>query len=439
MRYFPHTDTDVAAMLRVVGAADLGELFAAVPARHRLTRPLALPEPLTEWELVDRAEALGGSAPGRAFLGAGSYEHFVPAAVASVAGRAEFLTGYTPYQPEASQGSLQAVFEFQTLICRLLGLEVANASVYDGASALAEALLMAIRITRRGRVAVARAVHPLYRQVVATYLEAGGFEVEELPWGPRGTADLSGLAGRRDLAAVAVQSPNFFGCVEDLAAAAAAAHQGGALAVVGFAEALAWGLLPSPGVGGADLAAGEGQSLGLPRSFGGPGLGLLAARREHLRQLPGRLVGQTVDQDGRRGFVLTLATREQHIRRERATSNICTNQGLCALTAAVYLASLGGPGLRELARLNRDKAEHLKTALRARGLAVPFAAPTFHEFAVTWPQGVRGRYRELLDEGIVAGLPLATFYPELEGAYLLCATETASRADLDALADRMAP
>ncbi|MHB8767072.1 MAG: aminomethyl-transferring glycine dehydrogenase subunit GcvPA [Deferrisomatales bacterium] len=441
MRYFPHTDADVAAMLGAVGAGSVDELFAAVPERFRLRAPLGLPEPLTEWELLREAgardAAVAPGAPGRVFLGAGSYEHHIPASVASLAGRSEFVTGYTPYQPEASQGTLQAIFEYQTLVCRLLGMEVANASVYDGASALVEALLLALRVTRRGRVALSRAVHPLYRQAVATYLEAGGYEVVELPVDALGTTDLSALAAAEGLAAVAVQSPNFFGCVEDLGAAAAAARAAGALSVACFSEALAWGLLRSPGACGADLACGEGQSLGIPQSFGGPGLGVFTARREHLRQLPGRLVGQTVDREGRRGFVLTLATREQHIRRERATSNLCTNQGLCALTAAIYLASLGGPGLRELARLNRDKAEYLKARLGERGLRARFGATTFNEFAVEWPGGARGRYEELLDEGWVAGLPLGRFYPELEGSYLLCATETASRQDLDALVERM--
>ncbi|MEW6487674.1 MAG: aminomethyl-transferring glycine dehydrogenase subunit GcvPA [Thermodesulfobacteriota bacterium] len=442
MRYFPHTPEEVAQMLAAVGAATLEDLFAPIPEACRTVRPLDLPEALTEWELeahLGHLAARTGAPRGRVFLGAGSYDHFIPAAVPAVAGRAEFLTSYTPYQPEVSQGTLQAIYEYQTLGARLLGMEVANASLYDGASALAEGVLLALRVTKRTRLAVSRAVHPAYRRVLATYLEPTDFETVELPYGEDGRTDLSALNGIPDLAAVAVQSPNFFGCVEDLSGAAEAAHAGGGLLVACFTEPLAFGLLQSPGAQGADVACGEGQSLGLPPSFGGPGLGLFAARQAHLRNLPGRLVGKARDRNGRRGFVLTLATREQHIRRERATSNVCTNQSHCALTAAAYLACLGKQGLRELARLNYDKAEHLKGALAARGIRPRFSAPTFHEFVVRWPGEDPGRYEGLLEKGFVPGLPLERDYPELAGCTLLCATETKSRADLEALAEAMAP
>jgi glycine dehydrogenase subunit 1 len=424
-------------MLEITGARSLDDFFAVIPAECRRSRPMALPQPLTEWELDAHIDALAGRmavAPEfKVFLGAGSYAHFIPAAVSFVTSRSEFTTSYTPYQPEMSQGTLQAIFEYQTLAARLLGLEVANASMYDGASALAEALLMAVRITRRSSVAVSRAVHPLYRRVVRTYLDPTGIRVAELPFGPDGTTDPAALGDTEELAAVAVQSPNFFGCIEDLRAFADRAHGAGALLVSGFSEPLAFGLFKNPGSLGADIACGEGQSLGIPRSFGGPGLGMFASRMQHVRNMPGRLVGETVDREGRRGYVLTLATREQHIRREKATSNICTNNSLCALTAAAYMASLGSSGLQDLAHLNYDKAEYLKKQLQAAGVSLPFSAPTFNEFVAAFPAGFRDTYRRLLGRKIVAGLPLEPYYPELPGHYLLCATETLSKADLDTL------
>jgi glycine dehydrogenase subunit 1 len=306
--------------------------------------------------------------------------------------------------------------------------------MYDGASALAEALLMAIRITRRTTVAVSRAIHPLYRRVVQTYLQPTGYKVIELDYGPDGRTDLGRTAGLPELAAIALQSPNFFGCIEDLQSAAQTAHADSkTLLVACFTEPLAFGLIKNPGRQGADIACGEGQSLGIPRSFGGPGLGMFAAKRAFVRSMPGRLVGQTTDRQGRRGFVLTLATREQHIRREKATSNICSNQGLCATTAAMYMASLGGTGLQELAQLNYDKCTYLKQALQRAGLKLPFAAPIFNEFVVTFPAGFDRTYQHLLKRKIVAGLALDAYYPELAGSYLLCVTETLAKADLDGL------
>lgn len=442
MRYLPHTPEDVSAMLEAVAAADLEELFSVIPSDCRRSRPMNLPEPLTEWELVDHvahlaADCRGPAAGLKSYLGAGSYEHFIPQVVTSLAARSEFLTSYTPYQPEVSQGTLQAIYEFQTLVCRLLGMEVANASVYDGASALAEAVLMAVRVTRRRRVALSRLIHPLYRRVVRTYLGPSDVELIELPYRQDGRTDLSGLEKIEGLAAVALQSPNFFGCIEELESAAALAHEREALLVASFPEPIAFGLLRSPGSQGADIACGEGQSLGIPQSFGGPGLGLFATRMKYVRSMPGRLVGRAEDSQGRRGFVLTLATREQHIRRERATSNICTNHNLCALAASIYLASVGGPGLRDLARLNRDKAEYLKRALVARGFHVPFSAATFNEFVVETPEGFDRTYERLVAKGIVPGLKLGPWYPELSRCLLLCATETKSRQDLDELAEEM--
>jgi len=437
MRYLPHTEEEVASMLEAVGADSLDALYGTVPKDCRREKGLDLPEPLTEWELVDRAASLADTVAAppdyKVFLGAGSYEHHIPEAVSYLLGRSEFVTSYTPYQPEMSQGTLQAIYEYQTLVARLLGMEVANASLYDGASALAEALLMAVRVTKAKRIAVSRLLHPLYRRVVRTYLEPTGLEVVELPYLESGRTDLAMLDGIEDLAAVAVQSPNFFGCIEDLKAVVEAARRKKALFVASFTEALAYGLLKPPGRFGADIVCGEGQSLGIPRSFGGPGLGIFATKMAYVRNIPGRLVGKGEDAEGRRGFVLTLATREQHIRREKATSNICTNQSLCALAAAMYMASVGGTGMRELASLNRDKAEYLKAEIGKAGFRPAFGSPTFNEFVVECPPGFAETHDRLMKSRIVAGLPLAPYYPELENHRLICVTETKTKADLDDL------
>ncbi len=438
MRYLPHTDADIAAMLGVIGVKDLDGLFATVPADCRISGELKLPPALTEWELDDHMDRLAGtmavSPEYSMFLGAGSYDHYIPAVVSMLAARSEFVTSYTPYQPELLQGTLQGLYEYQTLAARLLGMEVATASHYDGAAALAEALLMAVRITKRKKAAISRAIHPHYREVVRTYFAPTGYELREIPFLSTGLTDLAGLEDAGELAAVVVQSPNFFGCIEDLREAGERAPAAGALMVATFTEALAYGLLKSPGSLGADIAAGEGQSLGIPRSFGGPALGILTSRKLYMRSLPGRLVGQTKDREGKRGFVLTLATREQHIRREKATSNICSNNSLCALTAAIYLATLGGTGIRRLAKLNHDKAEYLKEALRNAGCIIPFYAPTFNEFVVSAPGGFEITYRRLIVEKNLDGLPLGPYYPELTGHNLLCVTETAGREAMDALA-----
>lgn len=424
-------------MLQTIGLAGLDDLFAVIPGPCRFQGKLNLPEPMTEWELREHmtrlSDSMAASRGYKVFMGAGSYEHHIPETVTYLTGRSEFSTAYTPYQPELSQGTLQAIYEYQTLVARLLGMEVANASLYDGASALAEALLMAIRITRRKKVAISRLINPLYRQVVRTYLEPTGYEIIEFGYDTHGLTDLSTLDAHNDLAAIAVQSPNFLGVVEPLESIARKTHEKKALAVVAFTEPLAYGILKSPGKLGADIACGEGQSLGIPQWFGGPGLGMFATRMSHVRNMPGRLVGQAVDAGGKRGFVLTLATREQHIRREKATSNICTNHSLCALASAVYMASLGGSGIRSLARLNYDKCEYLKAELKKIGCKIPFAAPTFNEFVVEYPAGAKTLYADLLKKNIVAGLPLAAHFPELEGHYLLCVTETKTKDDMDAL------
>jgi glycine dehydrogenase subunit 1 len=438
MRYLPQTREDIDKMLQVVGVDNLDDLFSIIPEDCRRKEDLNLPEPLTEWEL-DRhmeqvANTMAASPDYKVFMGAGSYNHHIPEIVKQLLSRSEVYTAYTPYQPEISQGTLQAIYEYQTLVTRLLGMEVANASMYDGASALAEALLMAIRITRRKKVAVSRAIHPLYRRVVQTYFAPTGYEVTEIPYLADGRTNLSGLENLDELAAVAVQSPNFFGCIEDLEAVGDRVHSDDkTLFVTAFSEPLAYGIFKRPGDCGADIACGEGQSFGIPQSFGGPGLGIFTALKKYVRNMPGRLVGKTVDRDGRPGFVLTLATREQHIRRERATSNICSNQGLCATASVMYMAALGGTGIRELSQLNHDKAAYLKSALQAAGLSVPFGSPVFNEFVVKFPRGFKDTHGHLLEKKIVAGLPLAPYYPELEEHYLFCATETATREDMDAL------
>ncbi len=445
MRYLPHTPKDIESMLAAVGVKDLDGLFASIPEDCRRDDPLDLPT-LTEWELNAHMDKLAAQTVSwdthRIFAGAGSYHHFIPEAARHVLSRSEFVTAYTPYQPEMSQGTLQGIFEYQTLVCRLLGMEVANASLYDGASALAEALLMAIRIgrTKKKTVAVSDLVNPYYRKVVETYFKPTDFKVETIPHKADGTTDLDAIAAIDDLAGVAVQSPNFFGCVEDLQAAGEAIHARGAVFITAFSEPLAYGLLKTPGQQDADIVCGEGQSLGLSQSFGGPGVGIFTAKQKYVRNMPGRLVGQTLDADGQRGFVLTLSTREQHIRREKATSNICSNQSLCAMAAGIYMATLGGTGFRELAALNRDKAEYLKQALGATGLELPFARPTFNEFVVKFPKGFDAKWQTLLEEKkIMCGVPLVCYYPELADHYLLCVTETKSREDLDMLVKEVQP
>ena len=436
MRYLPHTDADIQTMLGEIGIKDFAELFRTVPEACRYDRKMNLPDPKTEWELntyMGGIRSMMDVTPDHTVLiGAGRYQHHIPSTIPNIMGRSEFLTAYTPYQPEMAQGTLQGLFEYQTLTARLLGVDVANASMYDGASALAEALLMGIRISRKKkRVAVSQAIHPHYREVVDTYFKPTEFAVVELPFLENGRTDLSALKAQEDLAAVALQSPNFFGVIEDLEAGSAAIHGIDALCVVCFSEPMAFGLLKSPGECGADIVCGEGQSFGMPKSFGGPGLGMFGCRDQFVRNMPGRLVGETTDLDGKRGYVLTLSTREQHIRREKATSNICSNQGICTLTAAMYMASLGGTGLRKMARLNYDKAQYLKNGLQETGAACSFSSPTFNEFVVEFGNDFKPAQKRLMEKGIVAGLDLERFYPDFKNRYLFCVTETASKEVLD--------
>jgi len=427
-------------MLDAIGLADASAMFAHVPAALRERAALTLADGVSEQavrrELSDLADANRGN-DRTSFLGAGAYPHFVPAAVEQLAGRAEFATAYTPYQPEVSQGTLQATFEFQSSVAALLGMDVANAGVYDGATAAAEAVLMALRLRRDRRlVLLSRALHPQYRQVIATYLEGvADVELREVPFADDGTtvvpeADLLGRA-----ACFLVGYPNALGIVEDLTPIAAAVHAGDGLLVSVTAESMALAVLKSPGAADVDIAVGEGQSLGLPVAYGGPGLGLFASRDKFVRSLPGRLVGETVATNGERGFVLTLATREQHIRRERATSNICTNHALCALQATVYLSLLGRHGLRAVAEDNLRMAHAAAARLASLG-RLRFQGPYFNEFVLDLPDA-RRRWQGALDRGVLAGLPLGDWYPELEQSLLLCATEVHDEQALDALVDAL--
>ena len=441
MRYLPHTPEDIKEMLDTVGVASLDDLFSVIPADSRRERPLNLPGPLTEWELQAHMESLAAKSGGdwQVFAGAGSQPHFVPALVPYLASRSEFLTSYTPYQPEMSQGTLQAIFEFQTLISRLTGLPVTNASMYDGSTAMAEAALMAQRVTKRSTIVISSLVHPHWRQVLATYMAPRPeVEIITLPASEDGRTDFSPLKSIDSPAVLLMQSPNFLGIIEDLKDAARAVHAVGGLLVSGFSEAFSLGLIKSPGSQGADIVFGEAQSLGLGQGFGGPTLGLLSCKLEYVRQIPGRLVGQTTDLEGKRGFVLTLATREQHIRRSKAVSNICSNAGHCALTAAIFMAAIGGTGFRQMAQLNLDLAEYFKAGLINVGFKPLFNGPTFNEFAMQAPAGFATKYKALQAQKIVAGLPLVTWYSKYKNAWLFGVTETKSKACIDSLLNALA-
>ena len=434
MRYLPKSDSERREMLEACGVSSPDELFAHLPEAARLTRPLALDAGISEYEIADyfRARAAKNSNGSACFLGAGVYNHYRPVLVDAVVSRGEFLTSYTPYQAEISQGTLTAIFEFQTMICQLTGMDVANASMYDGSTAVPEAAMMAARATGRRRVLAARGLHPEYREVLGTYARFQGMPVEEFGYAAEtGAIDLEDLERRMDpaTAAVIVQSPNFFGVVEQVGAAAEIAHRHGALLVMVFTEAVSLGILEPPA--GADIVVGELQSFAISPSYGGPFAGVIATREKYMRQMPGRLVGQTTDSRGNRAFCLTLSTREQHIRREKATSNICTNQALIALMATVFMTVYGKRGLRELAEQNLAKAHYLAAKMQAR-----FSGPFFNEFVAR----VEGRSPEdlnkaLLKKKIIGGLPLGRFYPELADCMLWCATEMSTRANMDAVAE----
>ena len=434
MAYTPHTSDEIHFMLERIGVSSLSELFEDVPAALRTRAELKLPPALAERSLLahmaERAAQNLTVRTAPSFLGAGAYHHFVPAAVDALASRGEFATAYTPYQAEISQGTLQAIYEFQTLVCQLTALDVANASLYDGASATAEAALMALRVSKKRRLLVSAGLHPHYLQVLRTSVAGIDAELDTLPLGADGRTASAEVAD--GTAAVLLQYPNFLGCVEDLRAHGEAAHAAGALMVTTTSEPFALALLKPPGELGADIAAGEAQAFGVPLSFGGPYCGILASQQRFVRQLPGRLIGETVDTAGERAFVMTLTTREQHIRREKATSNICTNQGLCALRVAIFLSLLGRVGVRRVAQMSLSLAEYAKARLAEAGLELPYAAPTFNEFVVRVP-GLAQRYPELVERGLLPGLPLETIGAGRPDELLVCLTEMNRREEIDQL------
>ncbi len=441
MRYIPHTESEIRSMLEEIGVGSVDDLFAPIPQAGRLGRPLAIDPAIDEVSLMSHLDELASrneAVRGLSFLGAGSYDHHVPPLVDQMLTRGEWLTAYTPYQPEVSQGTLQAVFEFQTIVSEVLGLPIANASMYDGASSAAEGALMARRLTHRDKVLVSRALHPEYREVIRTYF-AGipGTKVEEVAFASDGRTDLTALAAALDhqTACVVVGYPNVFGAVEDLPAISALLKKHEALLVTSTAETQALSVLQPPGALGADIATGEGQPLGIPPNFGGPGCGLFACRntREFLQNVPGRLCGETVDAEGKRGYVLTLSTREQHIRREKATSNICTNQGLMALCLTIRMSLLGKSGYQQLGKLCLSKSEYLKGALRNAGFEIPFAAPTFNEFVVKRKGGGKTApmLAALAAQKIFGGVDLGRWFPEMDDCFLVAVTERHTKADLD--------
>jgi glycine dehydrogenase subunit 1 len=443
MSYSPHTAADRERMLAAIGVGSVDDLFADIPTADRAHR-FELPAPLAEQEVRAELARLAGRnrIPAVSFLGAGVYRHLVPSVVSEVIGRAEFSTSYTPYQPEVSQGTLQSIYEFQSLICELTGMEVATASHYDGATATAEAALMACRLTGRHRVAVSSAVNPQVRRVLATYCAGPGVEIVEVgadtAEGGSGLTPVDGAAGalKDDCACLIAQQPNMFGGIEPMAQLADAAHAAGAL-MVAVVEPTSLALLSAPGSYGADIVAAEGQPLGIPPSYGGPYVGLMAARMESVRQMPGRLVGATRDGQGRKGYVLTLQAREQHIRREKAASNICTNQALCALAAATFLSAVGPEGLREIADLSATQARHVAAAIESAGLGQRrFSGPYFAEVAIRVPDAAR-RHAAMAESGIVAGYLLERDYSELADTLLLAATELTTDADVEALVEAL--
>ncbi|HXG92765.1 MAG TPA: aminomethyl-transferring glycine dehydrogenase subunit GcvPA [Blastocatellia bacterium] len=440
MRYIPNSPDERREMLARIGCSGIEELFEQIPEKFRLSEAIGIGEPMSEPELIAyfRNLASRNATDYQSFLGAGAYSHFIPVIIDPLISRAEFFTAYTPYQPELSQGTLQYIFEFQTMICQLTGMEVANASLYDGSSATAEAVLMAQRVTRRNRFIIADTLHPQYREVVSAYTKNLGVEIEYANHTEAGTIDLNSLKIDKETAAVVVQSPNFFGCIEDLKAIADAAHKSGAMLIVAITEAMSLGVLKTPGACGADIVVAEAQSFGIPLSYGGPYCGLFATLEKYQRQIPGRLVGEAYDAEGRRGYVLTLSTREQHIRREKATSNICTNQGLFALMATIYLATMGRRGVQEVARQNLQKAHYAASAIaKLDGYGLRFTAPFFNEFVIRGPRTATEVTEQLLDRRMIGGVALECYYPEMKDCLLVCVTETTSKEAIDNLVDAL--
>src|ERR1700731_3445310 len=425
MRYLPKSPAERKQMLAEIGAAAIDDLFSVIPAEYRLTRDLDVPRQHAESEIIDYFKAAADkNATGYAsFLGAGAYRHYRPVVIDTLVQRGEFLTSYTPYQAEITQGTLQAMFEFQTMICELAGMEIANASMYDGSTGAAEAIMMAVRVTGRDGAVIARTVHPEYREVIATYAQHQEIPTAEVGYATNGRVDVAALdaAITKDTACVLIQSPNFFGAIEDVAAIAEIAHAKGALLIVSIAEAVSLGIVKPPAE--ADIVSMEAQSYGVAVGYGGPYCGVIACKEKFLRQMPGRLIGETKDKDGKRGFVLTLSTREQHIRREKATSNICTNQALVAMMVTIYLTVYGKQGLRELAEQNMAKATYALGEFAKKGKILFDGAPRFNEFVVKTKDDAHAINKRLLEKKMIGGFPLSWHYPELGNASLWCCTE----------------
>ncbi len=434
MDYIPHTREDQRVMMESVGIRSIDDLFTDIPEKYRLKNLLDLPSALSEQDVFALMKDIGSQnkLPSITLMGAGVYHHYIPAVVGHVISRSEFYTAYTPYQAEISQGILQAIYEYQTMIAKLTGMQVANASMYDGASAMAEAAVLAAKTLNRTKIIIVRSVHPEYRQVVGTYAWSNGYDVVEIPYEKSGRLNRDALLQTLDdnTAAVLIQSPNFFGIVENIASIESDVHAKGALLVSGFTEATSLGILKPAGDMGADFVVGEGQAFGNPMNFGGPYLGIFAGTNKFLRKIPGRLAGATVDREGKRGFVLTLQTREQHIRRERATSNICSNEALCALAAAVYLVCLG-KNLKKLAELNFRKAHYLKEKLSGlKGWELAFSGPVYNEFVMRCPDP-KSVNQKLENAGIIGGYEPGKDYPDLKECLLFCATEMMTKEDID--------
>jgi glycine dehydrogenase subunit 1 len=441
MRYLPKSQSDREEMLRDIGVKSVDDLFAAIPAEYRLAGDLKIPRSYAESEIVEffRDRAAENGQGYATFLGAGAYSHYRPVVIDALVSRGEFFTAYTPYQPEIAQGTLQSIFEFQSMICELTGMDVANASMYDGSTGAAEGLMMAVRLTGRHKSVIATSVHPEYREVITTYARHQGMPLATVGYGKTGRVDLEALdkAVDNETAGVLIQSPNFFGVIEDVAAVAEIVHKKGALLIVSIAEAVSLGIVKPPVE--ADIVSLEAQSFGVPLGFGGPYCGVMATRDKFVRQMPGRLVGETTDRNGKRGFVLTLSTREQHIRREKATSNICTNQALVALMCNIFMTIYGRQGMKELAEQNLAKAHYAAEQFKKSGAKLVFeGTPFFNEFAIATSGDPHIINSKLLEQKIIGGFPLKKFYPELGNASLWCCTETTTRASIDAAAKEVA-
>ncbi|MBD3415401.1 MAG: aminomethyl-transferring glycine dehydrogenase subunit GcvPA [Candidatus Aminicenantes bacterium] len=441
MKYNSLSQNDKKEMLKTIGISSPDKLFDSIPDDIKLKKDLNIPSALSEpetWDTFNELASKNSPETPLSFLGGGAYLHYIPAAVDYLSSRGEFVSPYTPYQAEVSQGTLHLIFEFQTMICQLTGMDISNASLYDGASGAAEAVLMSHRIQRKPKILIPKTLHPHYRQVIQTYTKNLGLEIQEVSYDESGQMDTSELKKKLDkeTSAVVCQSPNFFGVIEDLEVISKLAHESDALSISVVAEASSLGILKSPGEMGADIVTGEAQSFGIPLSFGGPYLGFMSCRKDFLRQFPGRISGQTKDVDGKRGFVLTLSTREQHIRRERATSNICTNQALCMLRATIFLELLGKKGMREWAWQNIQKASYANKVLTdIKGVESRFSGQIYNEFVIKTEKKWRQIQEELKKKNIVPGISLEKYYPELKGCGLVCVTETRKKKDIDTLAE----